>query len=453
MHACSRADHIATIGDESGPPCTNCKVRGTDCSFPPPTSSSHSSSSPALDMPETSMSATSSAPSKRIAELRLMHYWSTVTCETMVSEIADDRDVWRTTIPEFAMKHDFLLNSIFSLTSFHLAYDKPQQAHQHISAALEYQTLAFSQMRHELSNFPDDVEAHEALLYGSLVLMVLALASSTQPTLKESMIQNTLVHFEFVRGFGVVMLKRPECMRENKLFHKLPDMMRLPKRGCSDQVVRAVEILTQMNEARVPANGEEEHSDDPAQAQGLPSSRLHLACKSAIWWLEYLFSTCSDRKLRGFALAWLSLAGEDFIQALKESDQVATLALMWWGVFVDPVGQKYWYGDSFGRDVANEVVEALGSSHDPAIGELILLAEQEFQAGASATESEDHAAGDYHWQLDSKPFWQVDDPDDPKSDHGNVPHSVLLYTGSQSRKQFSSTEELVAIAERIRNMR
>lgn len=382
-----------------------------------------------------------------------MHYWSTVTCETMVSEIANDRDVWRTTIPEFAMKHDFLLNSIFSLTSFHLAYNKPQQAHQHISTALEYQTLAFSQLRRELSNFPDDVEAHEALLYGSLVLMVLALASSTQPTLKESMIQNTLVHFEFVRGFTVVMLKRPECMRDNKLFHKIPDMMRLPKKGCNGQVQRAVEILMQMNDARMPVAGEEEGSNDLAQAQVLSASRLQLACKSAIWWLEYLFSACSDMKLRGFALAWLSLAGEDFIQALKEHDQIATLALMWWGVFVDPIGQRYWYGDSFGRDVANEVVEAVGSSQDPGIGELILLAEQEFREGANTTESEDYAAGGHHGQLDSKPFWQVDDPDDPKSDHGNVPHSVLLYTGSQSRKQFSSTEELVAIAERIRNMR
>ncbi|KXT15502.1 hypothetical protein AC579_3414 [Pseudocercospora musae] len=445
--------------DESGPPCSNCKIRGTDCSFPP-TTVSHHIASPASsnvrshatssDISAISSSISSMSTSRHIPELRLMHRWSTITCESMVSKIADDREVWRNAMPEVAMKYDFLLNSMFALASFHLAYDRPHEAPQHLSAALDYQTLAFKKFRGDLEEtMMDDVEAHDALLYCSIILMVLALASSTQPLLKEGMIQNTIVHFELVRGITVVMLKRPECIKEHRLFCKIPDMMRLPKQGYSPRAARAMQILTQMNESRAPIS--DEGYSSPRPVEPLPEDRRYLSCKNALWWLEYHFSTCGEIEHRGFVLAWLSLAGDDFIQAIKEGDQISLLAVMWWGVFLNPLGEQYWYGEDFGRDVANEVVEAVKHSSDPNVGELIYLAEQEFREDMARNASEDNEPPvEAHEQvIEVKPFWEVDDPDDPNNPMGNAPASVIAYTRKQNSKLFGGSIDRLQVAERL----
>lgn len=69
----------------------------------------------------------------------------------------------------------------------------------HIDTALKYQFQAFARFRDELARPESDGEAHDALIYCSIMLRILALASSTQPSLRGSMIDSALIHFELIR--------------------------------------------------------------------------------------------------------------------------------------------------------------------------------------------------------------------------------------------------------------
>jgi hypothetical protein len=77
----------------------------------------------------------------------------------------------------------------------------------YVSAALEYQDLAFRSFQAQLRNITPD--NHEAVLYFSILLLVFALASSQFVLATGELngeVQNTVVQFELLRGVGMVRL-------------------------------------------------------------------------------------------------------------------------------------------------------------------------------------------------------------------------------------------------------
>ncbi|USW59487.1 Putative zn(2)-C6 fungal-type DNA-binding domain-containing protein [Septoria linicola] len=442
-HGCLTCKKRRVKCGEEHPKCNNCMSRATDCKWPDPAAiTSHASSardsSSSKSPGSTSEASTSSSATRNIAELQLMHRWSTSTFESMASEISGDREVWRVMVPETATKYDFLLNSMFALTAFEMAYKKPAESNQHISTALEYQTQAFAKFRNDLSRLvagDAEDEAHDALLYCSILLMVLALASSTQPALRGSMIDNTIIHFELVRGVSVVMLKKPECIKAHPLVCNVPDLMSLPRGEYSERFAEAFRMLNEINEKRAPST-----TSDTNEAQTDNTKDVYLACKYAIWWLEYLTATCQEMKLRGFLLAWISLAGDDFVKTLKASDHVALLALMWWGVVLNPLGYEYWYGEEYGSTLAGEVVEMLAGLPDPRFEELIRLADDEVGEGrAEAAKKPGSTIEDE--EVVHRHFWE--DASRLKDDGGlgNIPAEIIKYTSKQNNGFYKDDED------------
>lgn len=346
-------------------------------------------------------------------------------------------------MPELAMKHDFLLKSLFALTAFEMAYSSPEHSMHHINTALEYQSQAFARFRDELARPEFDGEAHDALIYCSIMLTILALASSTQPSLRGSMIDNTLVHFELIRGISVVMLKNPECIKTHPLIGKIPDLMTLPRKDYNHRYTTAIHILNALNDARGPAPDLSSTGDEDLSTEARSRSGVYPACKYAIWWLDYLFSTCQAMKFRGFVLSWLPISGDEFVRALKAGDHVALLTLMWWGVLLNPTGYDYWYAEEFGSTLAGEVAEALAGVPDPRYEELIRLADEE------VGESRDTSLRRPTSVLETPPsvqpvashFWE--DPTRFKDDGGvgNIPGEVMKYTSRQNDGFYADNED------------
>ncbi|KAM3422443.1 hypothetical protein BST61_g2791 [Cercospora zeina] len=439
-HGCLMCKKRRVKCGEEHPVCHNCISRSTECTWPDPTAITsrgsaardHSSSKSPDSNSETSSGSSSIPTVRNVDELRLMHRWSTSTFESLVSEISDDREVWRLKVPEVAMKYDYLLSSIFALTAFEMAYKHPQESTRHISTALEYQAHAFGRFRNDLMYLDPDGESHDPLLYCSVLLMVLALASSTQPALRGSMLDNTLIHFELVRGVSIVVMKKPEVLKAHPLFKNVPDMMTLPRTAYSERFTKAFGIMTEINEIRAPA------PDDP-----LARPTEYLACKYALWWLEYLTATCQEMKHRAFVLSWVSLAGDDFVKALKIKDSVALLALMWWGVLLNPLGYAYWYGEEYGSTLAGEVADLLSEHTDPRYAVLVQLADDEVGEGRAAAALK---PGSKIEPLDLPPATTghfMEDPSRRKEDGGlgNIPSEVLKYTGNQNAGLFANEDD------------
>jgi Fungal specific transcription factor domain len=155
-------------------------------------------------------------------ELQLMHRWSTVTYNNILSKFAENHKIWQTTVPEVALKHDFLLNGLFATSAFEIASSCEHGSARYASAALEYQDLAFRGFQAQLCNITH--ESHEEAIYFSILLMVLALASAQYGTARgelNHMVQEAVGHFEILRGIAVVLAKNPHSVTACPLVHKV----------------------------------------------------------------------------------------------------------------------------------------------------------------------------------------------------------------------------------------
>ncbi|KAF2170585.1 hypothetical protein M409DRAFT_19403 [Zasmidium cellare ATCC 36951] len=378
-HGCITCKRRRVKCDESGPPCTNCKARDTECQYAFVSSSPGKGTSP-YSLPAVSdrSSPSSSVGRSTPTELQLLHRWSTVTYLSIGTEIADDWTIWQRTVPEVAMNYECLMHTIFAITAFEMAHSIPDDALKWTSTALEYQGLAFRNFRDHLQEMTED--DHDAMLYCSILLMVLALASATSAVLngsgRESTIDHTISHHELVRGTSLVMLKKPDCHLTHPLWRKVPPFLELEKAPLAPDLDGVINKLTELNNFR---------AADPSQ------QKTYVGCKTAIAWLKYLYQTCLDMKLRTFSLAWMTCAGVDYTIAVREQDHVALLALMCWGVLMAPLGDEFWYGKGFGQSVVSEVANTL--RNEPEAMDIINWAEQQSQVINIKQISPDSAVG------------------------------------------------------------
>lgn len=362
---------------------------------------------------------------RRIDELRLLHRWSTVTYKSLSSEFTKDWDVWRTAVPKVALKYDFLLNTILALSSFELAFSSCTEAAQHYrKIALEYQSLAYATFRGHLRFLLDrssedpghqdveesvrtkrlleclaeyfsldelerksvkdnvrtlgielDADEHDALLYVSILMTVLALASATAkspplPALTSSggrisLIEHTIAHHKLVQGIGMMLMSKADCIITHDLFRQLPRLHKLEETQIEPSFEGVLEKLDKLNASR-----------DRCQLQD-DSATPFAACRNGIRWLRYLSRTGLNQKIRTICLPWLSMAGDGYVRAIKNNDQISWLLLTIWAVLMQSVGEEYWYGKDFGKSLFEEIANEIESGAAEQAAEVLKWAREE----------------------------------------------------------------------------
>ncbi|KAK7209393.1 hypothetical protein V2G26_016571 [Clonostachys chloroleuca] len=141
--------------NEGKPSCGNCVRRLTNCIYPsrerqsyalPATSSpslsddgrrSEQASSPSYSTPFlTSPEAYTLCPEQFCLEdLALLHHWTTTTSRTIYQAPKYDH-LWGIICPQVGLQHVFLLQTIFSITSLHLAETNPEHESHHLVTAI-----------------------------------------------------------------------------------------------------------------------------------------------------------------------------------------------------------------------------------------------------------------------------------------------------------------------------
>ncbi|KAK5032049.1 hypothetical protein LTS07_004671 [Exophiala sideris] len=254
----------------------------------------------------------------------------------MSTPVANDEYIWQTKVPAMSLEHDFLLNGLFAITAFEIATSTGRDRHDYVDAGIAYQTLAVSSFRTQLPNIQPD--SFEAMLCFSLMLMVLALASakfSSQTGEFESpnMVQSMLTHFELLRGCAVVMDNQPTFIEQSPYIRRLKRFAELPQVPLDVAADAAITRLSEANELRV------------ASSMADPYERR---VEQVAFWQAY-------SEYKGYALAWLNMAGEDYVKAIKANDGIALLTLMYWGVLAETLGQEIWWAKGFGCLLINDI--------------------------------------------------------------------------------------------------
>lgn len=349
-HGCTTCKQRHVKCDEKGPPCGACQGRGTHCEYLGPQYKALPSTK-GLTVEGDVVEELIRPDNRRLLELQLMNRWSTTTYKSLITKIAEDDYVWHTKIPTLSLQSDFLLNGIFALSAFEIASTGPDQS-TYIDIGMECQALALNSFRRQL---PSHDTNFEAVLCFSMMLMVLALGSAQ--FMGDSMISNTITHFELLRGCGTLLEGHEDYLAENPYVQKLKQFEDLPKQKLDSSIEIAMSKLNELNEKRAFSEIQE------TEEQNLLALKQSEACKTAIVMLQECFSKCANADYDGYALGWLNMAGNEYMKAIRDNDLPALLILMFWGVLIDRLGRQIWWAKYFGRLLVEEISLKIDHGH------------------------------------------------------------------------------------------
>ena len=182
--------------DEVRPRCSNCEKHSITCDFSSNTPKSASASSPqdhrhrssdAKSVPSMQGSSTdhspallqsqqslfdgprSQLPSLQIAELELLHHFTTETCYTL-SDRPESHELWRITVPQVAFQHDFLMRGILAISALHLSCLRPDRQTYWGHVAAKQQDAALSSFRTIMTHM-DQSNCDAFLALSSLIVV------------------------------------------------------------------------------------------------------------------------------------------------------------------------------------------------------------------------------------------------------------------------------------------
>ena len=214
--------------DEAQPKCTYCEKRDLSCIYPirqdrsklptPPTSVNSAGPSrdvspfekdEAMELAKTVKlimppwtpppSLVTSSGGLSLTDMRLLHHWSTITCDSLAIGDAAGTTL-RMVVPQLAFENDFLLNAILGIASLDLGRLKPDSQEIQKQSAI-YQGRAVCDFRNALTRLEPGTRKYEAALVMSVLLVVLY---SPNPIVEEDelIIVKWLI---FYRGLSVVI--------------------------------------------------------------------------------------------------------------------------------------------------------------------------------------------------------------------------------------------------------
>ncbi|KAI1641199.1 hypothetical protein F4809DRAFT_587676 [Biscogniauxia mediterranea] len=197
---CRRCKSRKIKCDEVHPRCGNCSKHGVACDFehpeiadtlalpetPHPTASASPCESPSISSLPPTPSAPASTPapiyrqpeqpsvssaskSDRMMELKLLHHYTTVTCETLAISSPVSEKIWRETVPHLAFSGaDFLVDALLAVSALHLRSISPQDQ-ELIRASHSYMAATLSEYSASLAKGITESNAEALFLTSALI--------------------------------------------------------------------------------------------------------------------------------------------------------------------------------------------------------------------------------------------------------------------------------------------
>ncbi|KAI5865192.1 hypothetical protein GGS23DRAFT_413544 [Durotheca rogersii] len=188
--------------DEVHPRCGNCAKHGVACDFErpdivdalpsaetprPPTSASTSNygSPSTITLPPTpsvpssalvplyrnpeTLPLTSNSKGGRMMELKLLHHYTTITCETLAISSPVSERIWRDTVPNLAFTGaDFLADALLAVSALHLRYRSPHDQDL-VRASHAYMASTLSEYGASLNKGINESNAEALFLTAALI--------------------------------------------------------------------------------------------------------------------------------------------------------------------------------------------------------------------------------------------------------------------------------------------
>ncbi|KAK1993478.1 fungal Zn binuclear cluster domain-containing protein [Colletotrichum falcatum] len=161
-------------------PAYSVQEAASDASLTPTAVNSTSSPYPAESAADPHISVTDSWDLSEdwMLSLRLMHHYSTTTRHILFTD-AGTKELWKTTIPEMACSHKFLMHGLLALAALHYADVHPQERKKWDIISVNHQNLALRFFTLRLTDIDrDNCEAYFLLATLIFVVSICSVAHS-----------------------------------------------------------------------------------------------------------------------------------------------------------------------------------------------------------------------------------------------------------------------------------
>ncbi|KAF9779391.1 hypothetical protein IL306_001936 [Fusarium sp. DS 682] len=335
--------------DEGGPPCTNCLARNLEnCSY--------------LAEPPTQLPATEI---RRRIELELMHRWTSSSYKSLAS-IPEDEQWLQEDMARWALKHEYLLQGMFAFSALEVAlcggavvFEDDYETY-YAKLAVEYYDKASRSFRAQLENVNSE-NAQKIFMFSFLAVAVnMALGQcSAFEELHEGVVERMVTLWELLMGNASIANQHFDALISGALSRSTEALMLRTQlqtetpTSLRKETEQALESLNNIiNKACETPSGST--PDDHSEANIRIGS--YRASYSAI---QTCFVQDSKDIFKGMAIGFPALAGRDFGLALKSSDPVALILMLFWGVQLHMLGKMAWWVGTFGKKMVDEVSELL----------------------------------------------------------------------------------------------
>ncbi|KAF5712987.1 nicotinate phosphoribosyltransferase [Fusarium globosum] len=315
-----------------------------------------------LTEPPTQLPATET---RRRIELELMHRWTSSSYKSLAS-IPEDNQWLQEDMARWALKHEYLLQGMFAFSALEVALcggavvvEEDHDTY-YAKLAVEYYDKASRSFRAQLENVNSE-NAQKIFMFSFLAVAVnMALGQcSAFEELHEGVLERMVTLWELLMGNASIANQHFDALISGALSRSTEALMLRTQlqtetpTSLSKETEEALESLsTIINKAC------ETPSGSAANNQSEASVRIN-SYRTSFSAIQTCFVQDSKDIFKGMAIGFPALAGRDFGLALKSSDPVALLLMVFWGVQLDTLGKIAWWVGTFGKKMVDEVSEML----------------------------------------------------------------------------------------------
>ncbi|KAH0431455.1 hypothetical protein CcaCcLH18_07071 [Colletotrichum camelliae] len=249
-------------------------------------------------------------------------------------------DLWKTTIPRQAMRHQFLMEGLLSLAAFHCAHLEPLASWDYTEAATKYQISGILGYRTALNCINDD--NYEAVFVFSIILIILGFGLPTASLERQSVapLDHITSIFELLKGVTITTQTYGEMIKAG-MFKSL--FMSVNTHSVDDGHQGSA-VTMPWKDAKAAMTRLRERVDIVTKYVGVEVREIYIR---AIEGLELSFREVELNGGLSHVVAWPILSGRDLIDLLKRKDPMALLLWAHYGVLTLVV-HDFWWGKDFG---------------------------------------------------------------------------------------------------------
>ena len=276
-------------------------------------------------------------------DLELLANWCTTTYRSLTHD-RNSEEIWRSNIPQEALRYPFLLDSILAVSALQLAYYSEQDGAQHIKLLRTSQThwiQAHAGLTHQINRVLDrsNCTALFAQCNAQIIFAFTYFQLTARPSASTTALDRLCRVFRHVRGPTKVLIDLTDIVREGELASPVTPHEQDPKMPNTSAI--AILGLKRLNMSQ-------EHL-------GLEARQTKMVYSQAIDQLESCLAyttRSSDPGIHG--LLWILRIPSEYLDLLQNREPFALIILAHYCVIMYHLRKRWWMGD-WGVRVLEEI--------------------------------------------------------------------------------------------------